>query len=207
MNLLHIIATPRGEKSRTLAISQNFLDALSEKHSNLQIDNLNVFEANLPTINGEEADSKYSLMGGNGVSENAQSFWDTASQLATEFLSYDMYLISTPMWNFTVPYALKQYIDLIIQPGIMFQYSETGVEGLAKGKKMVCVTSRGADYGLESPMNSLDYLEQYIRAIFGFTGIIDISFINAQALDYTPEVTEQSLNYAKAVATSLADAY
>ena len=54
------------------------------------------------------------------------------------------------------------------------------------GKKLVCVTSRGADYS--GPLASLDFLETYLRTIFGFVGIADQTFFNAQPMDVTPEL-------------------
>jgi FMN-dependent NADH-azoreductase len=73
-------------------------------------------------------------------------------------------LISSPMWNFHVPYALKYHIDTIVQPGYLFTY-ESGIPvGLCGGKKIVCVTSRGGDYST-GPMHSYDFQEPYLRAI------------------------------------------
>lgn len=73
------------------------------------------------------------------------------------------------------------------QPGHLFQYDEHGApQGLVHGKKLVCVTSRGADYS--GPLASLDFLESYLRTIFGFVGIADQTFFNAQPMDVTPEL-------------------
>jgi FMN-dependent NADH-azoreductase len=87
------------------------------------------------------------------------------------------------MWNFSIPYVLKNYIDIIVQPKFLFQYTDKGPEGLAKNKKMVICTSRGGDYSPESPFHPYDFQEPYLRAIFGFVGISEIKFINAQPMD------------------------
>ncbi|MEZ4951093.1 MAG: NAD(P)H-dependent oxidoreductase [Saprospiraceae bacterium] len=80
-----------------------------------------------------------------------------------KFVSYDMYLISTPMCGtFLFLTNSKHYIDVIMQPGIHSSFSETGVEGLVLGKKMVCVTTRGSDYSAEGPMGAYDFS----RALF-----------------------------------------
>ena len=91
-----------------------------------------------------------------------------------------------------------------MQAGYCFQFTENGVEGLAKNKKMICITSRGGDYSPSSPVHSLDYQEPYLRAIFGFTGIEDITFLNAQPLDVDPSITEAKLQDAKEKARQLA---
>ena len=61
------------------------------------------------------------------------------------------------MWNFGIPYALKYYIDAIVQPGYLFRYLPDGrPEGLVLGRKMICVTSRGGDYS--GYMKSFDFV-------------------------------------------------
>jgi FMN-dependent NADH-azoreductase len=92
------------------------------------------------------------------------------------------------MWNFGIPYALKYYIDAIVQPGYLFAYDEQGQpRGLVHGRRMVCVTSRGGDYS-QAPMAQFDFLESYLRAIFGFVGIADMTFFNVQPMDISPDL-------------------
>ena len=98
------------------------------------------------------------------------------------FLSADAYLISSPMWNFSIPYPLKHYIDIIMQPKYLFRYTEKGPEGLLKNKKMVIITSHGGDYSSE-PASKFDLQKPYLRTVFGFAGITDITFVNAQPMD------------------------
>jgi len=204
MKLLNIIASPRGEKSRTLAVSTELLNTLKEKYPKLEILDLDLFESNLPEVFGGSINAKYAFMSGGGPDEKDLKSWNEIARYSKEFLAADVYLISSPMWNFSIPYKLKQYIDIIMQAGILFSFTEKGVEGLAKNKKMFCVTSRGNDYSEGSGMNIFDFLEPYLRAIFGFSGITDITFINAQPMDFTPAITDASLEKAKGEARSLA---
>jgi FMN-dependent NADH-azoreductase len=194
MKLLQIIASPRGEKSRTLNVSNEFLKSLKAKNPNLVVDELDLFKEKLPEFLGGEADSKYTLLGGGTLKEESKTSWDKITKYSRDFLSYDVYLISNPMWNFTIPYKLKHYIDLIMQAGILFRFTENGVEGLALNKKMYCITSRGNNYSEGSQMHQFDFQEPYLRSIFGLAGIVDITFINAQPMDFTPELTQMSLN-------------
>ena len=76
--------------------------------------------------------------------------------------------------------------------------------GLAEGKKMICVTSRGGDYSPESPFHQYDFQEPYLRAIFGFVGITDIQFVNAQPMDMGPEIRQSALDKALGEVESLA---
>lgn len=199
--LLHIIATPRGGESRTLKISKSFLTAFSEKYPDSEINELNLFKEVLPEITLKEVSGKYVLLSGKKLEGEMRKAWDEIINYIDIFKSHDAYLISTPMWNFGIPYKLKQYIDIIIQPGYLFKYTEKGVEGLAAGKKMTVITSRGGDYSKESPLHAYDQLEPYLRTVFGFIGITDITFINAQPMDAMgPEIRDKKISEAQFLA-------
>lgn len=181
--LLHIVATPRGADSRTLKVSEVFVKEFKNKYRDCRIDELNLFNEILPPLTQRRVDGKYILLGGKDLSGEFKAAWRDIESHIERFLSADSYLVSTPMWNFSIPYILKHYIDIIVQPKYLFRYTEKGIEGLVRNKKMVIVTSRGGDYGAESPFHSYDYQEPYLRAIFGFVGITDIAFINTQPMD------------------------
>lgn len=204
MKLLNIIASPRGEKSRTLTISAEFLNTLKGKYPQMGIQDLDLFKMNLPEVFGGAVDAKYTFMSGGMPNEEAMKSWIEIARFANEFVAADIYLISTPMWNFSIPYKLKHYIDIIMQAGILFNFTEKGVVGLATNKKMFCITSRGNDYSAGTGMNQFDFQENYLRSIFGFSGITDISFINAQAMDLAPGITDASLQKARGEARQLA---
>jgi FMN-dependent NADH-azoreductase len=184
MRLLHIVATPRSHESNTMRVSNALLEELYVKFSDLSVKVLDLFKVDLPAVAGENIENKYKLMTGQQLEGHHKSSWEQIEASIKQFLDTDIYLITTPMWNFGIPYALKYYIDAIIQPGYLFQYNEHGIpEGLVTGKKMICVTSRGGDYSDSSPLHSLDFVEPYLRAIFNFVGITDLHFINAQPMD------------------------
>ncbi len=193
MKLLHVIATPRDEKSNTLRVSEAFLEGL-RAHQTVAVDVVDLYNHDLPAIAGDNIEAKYTLMVGQPIDKSHAESWSQIELLIEHFLSADAYLISTPMWNLSIPYALKYYIDCIIQPGYVFRYNEVGqAVPLVLGKRMVCVTSRGGDYSPTSPMSSYDFQEPYLRAIFGFIGISDIEFINVQPMDITPDMRESAV--------------
>ncbi len=194
MKLLHIIATPRAHDSNTLKVANAFLESLQSKHIDLKVDEMNLFNQDLPAVAGDNIESKYTLTVGQPIDKRHAESWQQIELLIKHFLSADIYLISTPMWNFSIPYVLKYYIDAIIQPGYLYKYNEQGQPvGLTQGKKMVCITSRGGDYSETSPTHGYDFQEPYLRAIFGFVGITDIQFINAQPMDITPSLREAAI--------------
>jgi FMN-dependent NADH-azoreductase len=185
-NLLHIVATPRGLASNTGRISSVLLEELDTMHEDLTVTTLDLFQADLPAVAGVNIKSKYALMTGQQLDEDARTSWREIERTIEQFLAADIYLLTAPMWNFSIPYALKYYIDAIVQPGYLFKYDETGrPHGLVHGKKMVCVTSRGADYS-QPPLQALDFVESYLRTIFGFVGITDVTFFTAEPMDIDP---------------------
>lgn len=207
MKLLHIVATPRDKDSRTLKVSKVFLDNFRKKNPNCQIEELDLYKEELPTLTPKMIDGKYVLLTGKELTKELKDAWRDIEKCINRFLSADIYLISTPMWNFGIPYRLKHYIDIIIQPKYLFRYTDKGVEGLAKNKKMIVITSRGGDYSKESPFHAYDFQEPYLRGIFGFVGITDITFINAQPMDAMGlEVQNKKIEEAQSLAKQIAEA-
>jgi len=203
--LLHIIATPRGEESRTLQVSRAFLEALKNKNPDCKIDALDLFKEELPVLTVKRVDGKYILLGGKDLTGEFQQAWEEIVVYIQRFLSADAYLISAPMWNFSIPYVLKHYIDIIVQPKYLFRYTDKGVEGLVKNKKMVIITSRGGDYSPGTASQSYDFQEPYLRSIFGLAGITDITFIHAQPMDALgQEVQREKVEVAQTTARKIA---
>jgi FMN-dependent NADH-azoreductase len=207
MKLLHVIASPRGADSNSLRVSEALLDALRERRVDVEVEVLDLFNENLPTLAGDNIATKYTLMHGQPIDRTHVKSWRAIEILIAGFLAADAYLISTPMWNFGIPYALKYYIDCIVQPGYLFRLNELHLPvPLVHGKKMVCVTTRGGDYSVDSPMRALDFQEPYLRTIFGFVGITDIEFVSVEATD-VPALRDASLATAALRAQAVADAW
>jgi FMN-dependent NADH-azoreductase len=180
--LLHIIASPRDTESKTLQISRSFLTSFTQHHPNWIIDELNLSKEELPSLSQKSVSGKYVLLSGKQLYGTLKETWNEILHHIDRFKTADFYLISTPMWNFHIPYMLKHYIDLIVQPSYLFHYREDGTpEGLVKGKKMIVITSRGSEYS--GVHQHLDHQEPYLRTIFQFIGFTDISFIKAEPME------------------------
>jgi FMN-dependent NADH-azoreductase len=201
--LLHIISTPREDESRTLQVTDAFIGPFKESHSDWVIDELNLWKETLPPLTRKRVDGKYILLAGKDLHGDLKDTWEEIVAQIERFLSADAYLISTPMWNFGIPYVLKHYIDIIIQPKYLFRYTQTGVEGLAKNKKMIVISSRGGEYITEQ-MRTHDMQEPYLRLIFGFVGINDITFIKAEPMDMGPELERKGIMEAQERAREIA---
>ena len=202
--LLHIIATPRGEESRTLKVSNVFLDTFREKHADWVIDELDLTKESLPSLTVKRVDGKYVLLGGKDLSGDMKESWQDIISHIERFMSADAYLISTPMWNFSIPYTLKQYIDTIVQPKYLFRYTSNGVEGLVKNKKMVVITSSGGEYVSEEARKA-DFQEPYLRFVFGFVGITDMVFVKAEPMGIGEDIQKQRIKNAQETAKKIAN--
>ena len=100
-----------------------------------------------------------------------------AAAVLEEFLAADTIVIGAPMYNFTIPSTLKAWIDRIAVAGRTFRYTERGPEGLAGGKRVVVASARGSVHGAAT-----DFQEAYLRQVFAFVGIEDITFVRAEGV-------------------------
>ena len=206
MKLLHIIASPRLDGSTTLAISEQLLAELSERMPDLEIDAIDLFQSDLPAIAGDNIEAKYTLLTGMPIGREHAESWAKIEREIERFLAADMYVLTVPMWNFGIPYALKYYIDCLVQPGYLFRFDEQGIpRPLVMDKKMIVVSSSGSDYSAAFPMHSLDFLEPLPATIFGFVGIYDLTFVRAHGVDVSAAVRSASVEQALAEVHGLAE--
>src|SRR5579864_4868695 len=116
--------------------------------------------------------------------------------LIAEFLAADTIVIGAPMYNFSISSQLKAWIDRIVQAGRTFRYTAAGAVGLTHGKRVVIVSSRGGVYTTPE-RRAFDFQEAYLRLIFGFVGVTDISVIRAEGLALGAEPRDHAIDAAK----------
>lgn len=172
--LLHIISSPRKEKSRSGAIAQEFLKQYKLSNPDAIIDELNLWQETIPTFDGDKAAAKMTFFGDDVLDEKLQSSWDKVVEVTQRFSSADEYLITVPMWNGGIPWVLKHYIDTISQPGLTFGFGAEGYFPLLKDKK-ACVIYTSGVYSPGVPVTlGLDFQASYINWWLGMVGIADI---------------------------------
>ncbi len=204
--LLYIQASPRAQRSDSIAVADAFIEAYKRKHSDDKIVTLNVFDASIPNFDGLAVQAKYTILHGKSHSKEEQQIWKNIEEVIEQFTSADKYVLAVPMWNFGIPYRLKQYIDLIVQPGYTFSYSgDKGYEGLVVGKPLLAVYARGGEYATGSETEAFDLQTRYIELIFGFMGFKGIRFVVVEpTLLGGPDVAEakcqEAINKAKEMA-------
>jgi FMN-dependent NADH-azoreductase len=110
-----------------------------------------------------------------------------SDKLVTELEQADQYVIGVPMHNFGVPSVLKLWIDQIARVGKTFAYVDGAPKGLITGKKAIFIIATGGVYDAQTRMASLNFVEPYLRSVFGFLGVTDATFLTAggtAALNY-----------------------
>lgn len=127
------------------------------------------------------------------LSQDQQSIVDLSNTLIEEIKAADTLVIAAPMYNFTTPTQLKNWIDLIARAGVTFTYTENGVKGLIEGKKAIVVTTRG---GIHKDA-ATDSMTPYLRTVLGFVGITDVEFVYAEALNMGEDAAAKGISEAQ----------
>ncbi|MBI5724028.1 MAG: NAD(P)H-dependent oxidoreductase [Planctomycetes bacterium] len=203
--LLHIWSSPRGGDSASVRVAEEFIKAFLAAHSGWRVDRLDLFAGQIPEFLAPQAAAKYSVMAGEEPKDAAAVAWKQIIGVIDRFKSADAYLFSVPMWNFSIPYRLKQYIDVIVQPGLTFSFDPAkGYSGLVMGKPAVLVLARGGAYST-APAAAMDMQKTYMQTILGFIGFTDIRTIVAEpTLAGGPEAAKAAVEQASAQARQLA---
>ncbi|EGQ9695814.1 FMN-dependent NADH-azoreductase [Vibrio parahaemolyticus] len=134
------------------------------------------------------------------LSQEQQAVVDLSDTLIEEVKAADTLVIAAPMYNFTIPTQLKNWIDLIARAGVTFKYTENGVQGLIEGKKAIVVTTRGGIHK-DSPT---DNVTPYLRTVLGFVGITDVEFVYAEALNMGEDAASKGILEAQSQLATMA---
>ncbi|ELB2798813.1 FMN-dependent NADH-azoreductase [Vibrio alginolyticus] len=193
--------------SRVLALKSSILGDYSQSNKlvedfikNVDQDKLTVRDlaANpLPVLDFAVATA---LRATEDLSQEQQAVVDLSDTLIEEVKAADTLVIAAPMYNFTIPTQLKNWIDLIARAGVTFKYTENGVQGLIEGKKAIIVTTRGGIHK-DSPT---DNVTPYLRTVLGFVGITDVEFVYAEALNMGEDAAEKGISEAQSQLATMA---
>ena len=173
--LLHILTSPRGERSASTEVAAHFIQSYHAANGTDVLETLDLWKAKLPEMNGKTLDAKYAVLHGQSQTSEQVSAWNEVVEIADHFKSADKILLSLPMWNFSIPYKLKHYLDILAQPGLTFSYSlEEGYKGLVTGKPLAVIYARGGVYAPGTGAEGYDQQKTYIKQFFGFIGFTDV---------------------------------
>jgi FMN-dependent NADH-azoreductase len=207
--LLYIQASPRGERSHSTAVADAFVAAYRQAHPRDTVDVLNVFTEDLPAFDGLAVQAKYTILHGQKHTPEELAAWRAVEAAIARFKAADKFVFSVPMWNFGIPYRLKLYFDLLVQPGYTFAYDPaTGYTGLVTGRPVFVAYARGGQYPAGTPGEAFDLQKRYLELILGFIGLTDVrSVIVEPTLMAGPEGAAQKRAAAIAQAKELAKTF
>jgi FMN-dependent NADH-azoreductase len=202
--LLHVNASPRGPVSQSLAIAESFLDVYKARRPALKIDSLNLFEDPLPEFGTVAAAAKIAAFSGQEPTGEQADAWAQARGVFDRFAAADEYVFNVPMWNAGVPYVLKQWIDIVTQPGWAFGFDPSeGYLGLLTGKRAVVAYTSGV-YAPGVPLSfGADFHSEFFNDWLRFVGITDVTELrlSPSVLTATPDADfEAAKQHAAAVA-------
>lgn len=180
MKLLHIDSSILGEHSASRVLTREIVADWRRRHPQIEVQYLDLAAQDLPHLSG-------AALGGHSDERNARTLED--------FLRADVVVIGAPTYNFAIPSQLKAWIDRIAVAGKTFRYTASGPQGLAGGKEVIIALARGSAH----PSVPGEFVESYLRHIFGFLGIDSVTFIRAEGLSLSAEQRQASLSAALSV--------
>lgn len=179
--LLHIQGSPMGDLSFSGRVAEAFLEAYAATHPGDSVEILDIWKENIPAFDFTAASGKYKILRGLPHSEPEAHAWKEVIRLIDHLKSADKVVLSTGMWNFSIPYRVKQYLDAVIQPGYTFSFDpEKGYSGLVTGKPLQLILASGGEYPEGSPASGFDFQKPYLEMIFRFIGFTDIRTLRVE---------------------------
>jgi FMN-dependent NADH-azoreductase len=199
MNVLIVNSSAQGDASVSNRLTREFAERLTAGERGVNIVVRDVGRDPLPHLTVD------TVAGIRGVAatqaeQAAQALSDT---LIAELQAADLIVIGAPMYNFGIPSTLKAWFDHVLRARVTFRYTETGPEGLLKGKRAVVVESRAGVYSDEASA-SMDLQEPHLKGMLGFMGITDVDFVRVEGLAFGDEAAAAAIQSANAMLENLA---
>ncbi len=190
MQLLHIDSAITGEQSVSRQLTARTVAAWQTSHLGTAVQYLDLAATPPAHLSAQALGFRTGQAANTDIErqENALS-----EALVSQFVAADVIVVGAPMYNFTVPSQLKAWIDRIAQSGRTFQYTDKGVVGLATGKTVIVVSSRGGVYSTSEGGQAMEHQESYLKVVFGFFGITDVRFVRAEGVGMGEAAKTQAL--------------
>jgi len=177
--ILHITSSLNNSNSFSKKLSQSVVDKLLVEFPGSAITSRDLMTSSVPHLNAAEIDA-FRTLPENRTDEQSSAV-RLSDELIGELIESDAIVIGVPLYNFGIPSILKAWIDHVARAGVTFKYSEKGVEGLLKNKKVYLAISSGGVYS-EGTMKSFDFTEPYLRAVLGFIGLTDVKTFRIEGI-------------------------
>ena len=175
--LLHIDSSPLYGRSVSRELSAAFVNQWKLSHPDGVVIDRDLNATAIAPIDAEFVGAMYTPEEARAPRQNeVLSLSDT---LLAELEQADEYVLGVPMHNFGVPSVLKLWIDQIARRGKTFAYVDGKPKGLIVGKKATFIIATGGMYDAQTQMASFNFVEPYLRSLFGFLGVTDVKFFTA----------------------------
>ena len=178
--LLHIDASPRGERSVSRRLTHDFAGAWKQAHTDGKIIYRDLGHNPVPFVT--ETSIAAAFTPPDALSPELAAALAISNELIAELETATEYVLGVPMHNFSVPAVFKAYIDQIVRVGRTFGMDESGYKGLLQGKKATVITCSGGAYRSGTPFAPYNYQEPWLRTILGFIGVTDVEVVVADGL-------------------------
>lgn len=177
MKLLHLDSSALGANSVTRELTRAITARWQAAVPGLQVDYRDLDADPVPHLTGAT------------LAPPGDDAATAAERLVQQFLEADVIVLGAPMYNFTIPSTLKAWIDRITVAGRTFRYTENGPQGLAGGKRMIIASASGGVHAGQPT----DFVEPYLRQLFGFLGIDRVRFVRAEGLALSPQHRQEAI--------------
>lgn len=175
--LLHIDSSPLYGRSVSRQLTGAFVTEWKSSHPDGTVVYRDLNAIQIPPISAEWVGAAYTPEAARTPQQ--KELLSLSDSLLAELEQADEYVIGVPMHNFGVPSVLKLWIDQIARVGRTFSYTDRGPKGLIVGKKATFLIATGGIYDAQTQMASFNFVEPYLRSVFGFLGVTDATFLTA----------------------------
>lgn len=180
MNILHISGSPKGRRSDSGKLAEAFLQHYRRQQPDHEIDDVNVFDAQAnPDFGAIHAFHKLAPLFQEEQTEEGRLAWMGTERLIENFDRADKIILSCPMWNYSVPWAMKRYLDNLMQPGRTFGFDRETRQhiGLLRDRPIQLILTRSSTETGALP----DFQLPYLQFIFESLGMKDLRVLSACA--------------------------
>ena len=175
--ILSLFTAQTGANSKSNPLVKRFTAGLAGRFPEIEITERDLGAEALPHIDDVMIGAFYTADEERTAAQ--RTALSLSDELLDELIAAEVIVIGAPMYNFSVPSSLKNWLDHVSRVGRSFRYTDTGPEGLITGKKVYVIATSGGNYGDGSPVQAMDHRTTYLKTVLGFLGMDDVSFIHA----------------------------
>lgn len=204
--LLYVTANVKEiNESYSLSVGKEFIDEYKKTNPNDEIITIDLFKTEVPFLDEQIVGHVFGSVKIESLDNDHKKKISLLMSNLEQFMSADKYVFAVPLWNFSVPPVVRAYFDNVSVSGKTFKFTDTGHEGLIKGRKALCIQAAGGFYyNAESQLPEHGY--SYIKTIMSFMGIDDVQGVFIEGVNKNPDKAEEykkeAINKVRVIAKS-----